>query len=155
MVDAINIRKNEKELVPFPERQPDFKAEDSLAAYAISETFGNKITIQAKFERTDSKIKSIEVRAIDPASNDLLSEVENWMEALFSWLVPPSTKTTRKRADLVVNELRDFFLFEGNDISNILWHLFVALKVHRRNSASMRCRMQVSRVSKHIRQGHE
>jgi hypothetical protein len=65
--DALNIRKNATQFVTVPEWQRNFSvnAEDSPAAYSIKETQGQTITIQAKFQRTDPSLQTIEVRAID------------------------------------------------------------------------------------------
>ena len=69
--DALNIRKNATEFVTVPEwrRGVSVSPEDSPAAYAIRETQGNIITIQAKFRRTDPEIQTIEVRAMDPTAS--------------------------------------------------------------------------------------
>jgi hypothetical protein len=65
---ALNIRKDKSQFVDVPEwvRGVSILAEDSPAAYAIQETVGNTITIQARFSRTNPEIESIEIRAIDP-----------------------------------------------------------------------------------------
>jgi len=65
--DAINIRRNREESVRVPEwrRGISVRPDDSPAAYAISETRGNKLTIQAQFYSTSSLIRSIEVRAVN------------------------------------------------------------------------------------------
>lgn len=65
--DGINIRKNEKLFVNVPEWQSGVSVnpEDSTAAYALCETRGNVITIQAKIRCTDPKVEAIEVRAVD------------------------------------------------------------------------------------------
>ena len=66
-MDALNIRKNDSELVPFPEwqRGTSFTAEDSMAAYAIAQTRDNSISIKAKFKRSDPTLTTIEVQAVD------------------------------------------------------------------------------------------
>src|SRR4029079_9659107 len=68
-VDALNIRKNESEPVPFPEWQQgiSFTAEDSLAAYAI-EPKGKSISVHAKFKTSIAGLSKIKVRAIDASS---------------------------------------------------------------------------------------
>lgn len=68
--NALNIRKNAVEFVTVPEwrRGVSFNPRDSLAAYALAETFGNTLTIQAKFASDDPEITSVEVRAIQPRS---------------------------------------------------------------------------------------
>lgn len=66
-VDAYNIRKNSIQAVLYPEWQRGVchNPEDSRAAYAIKETEGNTLTIQARFIRTDPEIQTLEVRAIE------------------------------------------------------------------------------------------
>lgn len=68
-VDALNIRKNATEFVNVPEwrRGISVNPEDSPAAYALADTQGNTIRIQAKFRRTDPAIQTCYIRAIDPA----------------------------------------------------------------------------------------
>lgn len=63
--DALNIRKNRTEFITVPEWQRGISHRpiDSEAAYAIKETQGNTITIQAKFQA--SAIEGAEIRAID------------------------------------------------------------------------------------------
>ncbi|NGP89031.1 hypothetical protein [Fodinibius halophilus] len=67
--DAINIRKSKNQFISVPEweKGSSSKAEDSLAAYAIKETHGNTITVQARFTAPD--IQSAEIRAIDPTTS--------------------------------------------------------------------------------------
>lgn len=101
-VDAINIRRNETEPVTVPEWPgKSDKAEDSVAAYALSETSGNKITIQAKFH-VDTRVKSIEIRAIDPAGNFILSELDELVDTVFSWL----STSPRPRARNVLGRVK-------------------------------------------------
>ena len=66
--DAINIRKDKSQFIDIPEwvQGISTKAEDSLAAYAIKETKGNILTIQARFHAEG--IKQAEIRAIDPTT---------------------------------------------------------------------------------------
>jgi hypothetical protein len=66
--DAFNIRKNATQFVHVPEwrRGISVNPEDAPAAYAIKETQGHTITIQAKFKRTDPSIQTCYVRAVDP-----------------------------------------------------------------------------------------
>ena len=65
--DAVNIRKNKTQFINVPEwvQGISTKAEDSLAAYAIKETTGNTLTIQARLH-ADEGIEQAEIRAIDP-----------------------------------------------------------------------------------------
>jgi len=64
--DAFNIRRNETEPVNVPEWRRDIsvKPEDSPAAYAICETRGHTITIQAQFSSTDISNAKVLVRAV-------------------------------------------------------------------------------------------
>lgn len=66
--DALNIRRNATQFVNVPEWQRglSINPEDSPAAYAIAETQGHTITIQAKFRRTNNAIQTAEIRAVDP-----------------------------------------------------------------------------------------
>ena len=66
--DALNLRRNATEFVIVPEWQRglSIKPEDSPAAYALAETRGNTITIQAQFRRTDPGLQGVQIRAIDP-----------------------------------------------------------------------------------------
>jgi hypothetical protein len=65
-VDAFNIRRNETEPVHVPEWRKGIsvKPEDSPAAYAISETRGNTLTIKAKFKSTGPGSPKVQVRAV-------------------------------------------------------------------------------------------
>lgn len=65
--NALNIRKNAAEFVTVPEwrRAISVLPEDSPAAYAIEETQGNTLTIQANLRRVGGGPKTVEVRAID------------------------------------------------------------------------------------------
>ena len=58
--DALNIRKNDKQLITVPEwrRGISVNPEDSPAAYALFETRGNVITISAYKTYADSAVKS-------------------------------------------------------------------------------------------------
>jgi hypothetical protein len=69
--DAFNIRKNETQFVTVPEwqRGVSHSPEDSPAAYAICETRGKTITIQAKFKCDDHSIEAAQVRAVDARVN--------------------------------------------------------------------------------------
>jgi hypothetical protein len=69
--DALNIRRNATQFIDVPEwrRGISVNPQDSLVAYAIKETKGQQITIQAKFRRRDSKIATVQVRAVDPLIN--------------------------------------------------------------------------------------
>lgn len=77
--DALNIRKNATQIITVPEWQRGISvnASDSRAAYAIAETLGRAIRIQAKFARIDPQLTSVEVRAV-PVSPfaPLISQLE-------------------------------------------------------------------------------
>jgi hypothetical protein len=115
--DAINIRKNETETVPVPEWERPLT--NAPAAYAISETRGNTITIQARFSCVPP-VSSLEIRAIDPTRNPILSDVEDFLDEVFAWLGPiPRILTnnvlgTVKSRQVVFNEQgeSDFARFE-------------------------------------------
>lgn len=130
--DALNIRKNETMPVTVPEWRSD-KPLDSLAAYAISETLGNKITIQAKFKLIDSDIKSLEIRAIDPASIFGISELDDVVHTVLSWINPrPKTPTRNvlgrvKSKRVAFDEHGDsgFQTFELDDVD--IWNVGVSV----------------------------
>lgn len=65
---ALNVRRNATQFVTVPEWQRgiSINAEDSVAAYAISKTMGNTLTIQAKFACADLQKSTFEVRAVHP-----------------------------------------------------------------------------------------
>lgn len=90
-VDAINIRQNDSESTPNPEWQRCDT--NGPAAYAISETLGHRITIQAKFSCIP-RISPIEIRAIDPTYNPS-SGIEEFVDDLFSLISPlPKSPTS-------------------------------------------------------------
>jgi hypothetical protein len=66
--DALNLRKSASQFVTLPEWQHGISVnpEDSPAAYAIAETRGQTLTIQARFSRTEPTIATAEIRALDP-----------------------------------------------------------------------------------------
>lgn len=69
-VDAFNIRKNETEFIEVPEwRRGMINPEDSPAAYALCETRGNTLTIQARFSCEGDPVGEVEIRAIDGRLN--------------------------------------------------------------------------------------
>jgi hypothetical protein len=63
--DALNIRRNATQAVTIPEWQHSISnnSADSLAAYAIRETQGNTISIQAQFQLSESHPLSAQIRA--------------------------------------------------------------------------------------------
>jgi hypothetical protein len=68
--DALNIRRNATTGVSIPEWQNgvSVRHEDSRAAYAIRETKGNTLTIQASFAVAHPEdFPSLDIRAVDPA----------------------------------------------------------------------------------------
>ncbi|KYK32418.1 MAG: hypothetical protein HXS46_09445 [Theionarchaea archaeon] len=91
--DALNIRKNKSQFIDIPEwvHGTTTKAEDSLSAYAIKETQGNTITIQARFKAND--IGKAEIRAI--AIEPFPSPFENvgfggwlgWLMNIILWIL--------------------------------------------------------------------
>ncbi len=88
--DALNIRRNFTEPVTVPEwHRVMTKPEESVAAYAIRETQGNTLTIQALFGCTDPQITTVEVRAIQPLPPPPPAEWwQLWLRLLeaFPWL---------------------------------------------------------------------
>src|SRR5438093_1119227 len=86
--DALNIRKNAREFIAVPEwRRGDLNPEDSVAAYAIRETRGETVTIQAKFASTEDKPGTVEVRAVLPPVPKLPDWWLSWLPNLL-WLSP-------------------------------------------------------------------
>ncbi len=70
--DALNLRRNAMQFLPVPEWQPGLGGpEDSLAAYALEETQGNVLTIQARLRSPEDAGRSVEVRAVQPAAPEL------------------------------------------------------------------------------------
>ena len=69
--DAITIRKNKTQTVNVPEWVDGVSvlAEDSKAAYAMLETNGNTITIQANFQLINSNAGRAQIRAIDAVTD--------------------------------------------------------------------------------------
>ena len=71
--DALNLRRNKTTMVNVPEwvRGVSVNPEDAPAAYAIAETKGNTLTIQARFSTTKQKLKKegVEIRAVDPTAD--------------------------------------------------------------------------------------
>jgi hypothetical protein len=66
--DALNLRRNATDFVTVPEwrRGISVNPEDSPAAYAIQETLGQTLTIQAQLRATSPKVTSLWIRAVDP-----------------------------------------------------------------------------------------
>ncbi len=79
--DALNLRRNAKQLVTIPEwrRGISVNPEDSPAAYALFETRGNAITIRAKFKRTNPTTQQVEIRAlhqqVEPSSLNYVTQL--------------------------------------------------------------------------------
>jgi len=127
--DAFNIRKNETEFVTVPEwrRGISINPEDSPAAYAICETRGNTITIQAKFKCTDVSIQSIEVRAVDGQINPS-SPPKSGLAQLAMWLVRPFLRLSMGGLLGEVKQRRVFFCegeskFETFELKNVrIWN---------------------------------
>ena len=85
--DALNIRKSAITGVNITEWQHgvSLKHEDSPAAYAIRETQGNIITIQAAIVVTHPEdYPSLEIRAVDPAPG---ASWPKWLFLLYLWLL--------------------------------------------------------------------
>src|SRR5262245_9048848 len=82
-VDAFNIRKNETAFIEPPEwrRGLSINPEDSPAAYALCETRGNTLTIEANFSCDDHSVTALEIRALDgricpsPLQGEILSTI--------------------------------------------------------------------------------
>lgn len=66
--DAFNIRKNGDEIVIVPEWRAGstITEPDSVAAYALQSTRGNRITIQAEFASDEPALTAVAIRAIQP-----------------------------------------------------------------------------------------
>lgn len=66
--DALNIREDATTFVDVPEwvRGSSTAPEDAPAAYAIEESRGNTLTIQAKFRNLSEEPREVEIRAVDP-----------------------------------------------------------------------------------------
>ena len=81
--DALNIRRHGTDPLMVPEwrRGVSHAPEDSMAAYALRETRGQAITIQANFSRDDPSLTTVEIRAVDPSLPGLLSA---WLESLLA-----------------------------------------------------------------------
>ena len=114
--DALNIRKNDDEASAFPEwqRGKSFRAEDSVAAYAIAKTLGQTISIKAKFKSNNPALTKIEVQAVDPNSppRNVLGRVE----------IAEVTFASNGESDFVDFLLRDVLLEQrGVGISKNIW----------------------------------
>ncbi|HEV2704607.1 MAG TPA: hypothetical protein VGV59_01705 [Pyrinomonadaceae bacterium] len=74
--DAFNIRQDVDDFVTVPEWRRGFsvRPRDSVAAYAIEETRGRTITIQAQFGSTDAFPSVVEIRAMHPRAAALQPE---------------------------------------------------------------------------------
>lgn len=123
---ALNIRRNETEFVTLPEwRQGiSIKPEDSPAAYAIRETRGRQITIQAKFKCTDNQCQPVRVRAVDAKESlqarpgcgltgMILSSVQ---PALFRAAGAVLGTVKEKRVEFNASGESDFETFELQDV---------------------------------------
>jgi len=107
--DALNIRKNETQFITVPEwrRGINVNPEDSPAAYALWETQGNKLTIQAKFSVNDSTIQTLEIRATDAHIRPNLSPGFS-LSALITCLLRPSLL---KLTGSVLGEVKGKYVF--------------------------------------------
>jgi hypothetical protein len=90
--DALNIRKNEKQLVNIPEwrRGITINPEESPAAYSLFDTRGNEITIRAKFKLAGSTRQPVEIRALN---QHLDSPTNNYFTQLATHLIDPVLRT--------------------------------------------------------------
>ncbi len=70
--DAVNIRRSASATVQIPEwrRGLSTRPEDSPAAYSINDVAGNAITIKARVHSSDPKLKTVEVRGVDPSEDE-------------------------------------------------------------------------------------
>lgn len=110
--DAINIRLNEFESVPNPEWQRGDT--NGPAAYAISETLGNKITIKAKFSCVP-RVSTLEIRAIDPNYTPS-SGIEEFVDDLFSLISPRAKAPT---TNVLGSVKARHVIFDENGVSAI------------------------------------
>lgn len=77
--DALTIRRNASQVVQVPEWRHGVSnnPEDSPAAYAIEETRGHTIKIQAQFSRLDPTLQNVEIRAVElPGLGSALGQVK-------------------------------------------------------------------------------
>jgi len=68
--DAVNIRHNASTFSPVPEWQRGISTSsaDSVAAYALQETLGNRLTIRVELTRTNPRLTAATVRAVPISS---------------------------------------------------------------------------------------
>lgn len=149
--DALNLRRNATRFVDVPEwrRGASVNPEDSVAAYAIAETFGRRITIQASFFTDDFQNATILVRAVQGRAPDstvvflrsLLNSPWAAQAAFYLWLYEEFLNASLPSTN-VLGELRptpvrfgangesDFASFEsvnhqlwtkGVDVSTVTW----------------------------------
>jgi hypothetical protein len=91
--DALNIRRNALSAQSVPEwrRGVSLTPGDSVAAYALSETLGNTLTIQATFSRTGQAAGAVEVRAIHPILPDITG---SWLASVRTPALPGAAPVT-------------------------------------------------------------
>lgn len=137
--DALNVRKNETTPVAVPEwrRGRNVGPEDSTAVYALEETRGNTLTIQAKFKCTDHGMTYFEVRAIDARTHPRQSSSSTPLTFL-TWLTRPIWRGVagsvlggvkeqyvfpeRGETEYVTFELQDVRIWEvGVGVHDISW----------------------------------
>ena len=106
--DAINIRRNETVPVRVPEwrRGLSVNPADSPAAYALCETRGNTLTIQAKFTCADPSVQAVEVRAVDARMT--FPSPGSGLLNLLAWLARPLLRRMNRN---VLGEVRQKFVF--------------------------------------------
>src|SRR5512139_820452 len=92
--DALNIRRNATQTISVPEwrRGATVNAEDCLAAYALTPTRGQTLTVRATFRRNEATLSSIRVRTFNPRDTRAAGCLYGLLERLgvkFVWRPPP------------------------------------------------------------------
>ena len=117
--DALNIRRNLAQPVIAPEwtRGASARFEDSVAAYALRETRGNALTIQAKFLSSDLTLTRVEVRAVSGYSLGQWPWNVSW-PYFAAWLQSPGAGSSvlgdveARAVEFLPNGETEFVLFE-------------------------------------------
>lgn len=114
--DALNIRKNETQLMAVPEWQRGMNVapESSPAAYAIDETRGNILTIQAKFRCNDPSLVCFEVRALDARIRPRPTSSPSLLTFL-AWLSRP---VLREMTGSVLGEVEAQYVFPEEGVTD-------------------------------------
>lgn len=132
--DGLNIRRNETRSVTIPEwqRGSSVNPEDSPAAYSLYDTFGNTLTIQAKFKCSDPDTQAIEVRAVDGALYSSPSWALGFIR-FFTWVL---RSVFRRSAGSVLGEVKRRYVylsageteFETFELENVrIWEAGIGL----------------------------